>query len=202
VTPKASRRLLFIAIAVSVLLHAILAGWFRSPFAQPQGSREVLTISHPRIVRISQAPPPHTPAPQPSPAARGSAPPRPLATGGHGTPSHVTPAPPTPTPVAVATTSTRPCEKPDAPAGLAATPQPQEIPADARAAGTNGTTTVSVHLRADGGVDAAAIAGSSGNASLDLVALAMARSAEYVPAYKACKGVAADYAFIAKWVAW
>jgi TonB family protein len=203
VTPKASRRLLFIAIAVSVFLHALLAGWFRMPFAQSQGPKEVLSISRARIVRIFHAtPPPHTPAPQPSPTARGSAAPRPVATGGRGASKPVTPAPPTPTPLVAPTAAALACTKPNAPAGLAATPVPEEIPAAARAAGTNGTTTVDVHLKADGGIESAAIASSSGNSSLDMVALSMAKSAQYVPAYKDCKPIAADYGFTAKWVAW
>ncbi len=202
-TPKASRRLLFIAIAVSLLVHLIVAGWLQLPFALPQDAKQVVTISHLRVTRISQAtPPPHTPAPQPSPSARASGPPRPVATNGHPTTSSATPAPPTPTPPVALPTAAQPCKSPNAPAGLSATPAPGDIPAATRAAATNGTTSVLVHLNADGTVASAAVAGSSGNGSLDLVALTMAKGAQYVPAYKACKAIAADYTFAAKWVAW
>jgi TonB family protein len=85
---------------------------------------------------------------------------------------------------------------------LEATPLPGEIPPDARAAGTNGTSSVLVHLDGTGNVLSATIAGSSGNPSLDMVALSMAKGASYVPAYKDCKAVASDYTFAAKWVAW
>jgi TonB family protein len=204
VTPKATRRLLFIAVGLSLLVHAVLLGWLRSPFAVRQSDAPAVTIAHARIVRITQATPtPHAPAPQPSPTARGSAPPRPVATAGRGVAiAHVTPAPPTPTPKPAAVAAASPCRRPSAPAGLESTPAPAEIPAEARAAATNGTSAVLVHLDATGGVLSAAISGSSGNPSLDTVALAMAKSAVYVPAYKDCKAVASDYTFEAKWLAW
>jgi len=205
VTPKASRRLLLIAVGISLLVHAVLLGWLRSPFAVRQSDAPVVTIAHARIVRITQATPvPHTPAPQPSPTARGSAPPRPVATAGRGVAAaHVTPAPPTPTPTPMPpVAAASPCRRPSAPAGLESTPAPAAIPAEARAAATNGTSAVLVHLDASGSVLSAAISGSSGNPSLDTVALAMAKSAVYVPAYKDCKAVASDYTFAAKWVAW
>jgi len=205
VTPKASRRLLFVAVGLSLLVHAILLGWLRSPFAVRQSDAPVVTIAHARIVRITQATPvPHTPAPQPSPTARSIAVPRAVATAGRGEArSHAqTPAPSTPAPTPAAVVAASPCRTPNAPAGLESTPQPAEIPPDARAAGTSGTSAVLVHLDASGSVLSATIAGSSGNVSLDTVALAMARSAAYAPAYKDCKAVASDYTFAAKWVAW
>jgi len=202
VTPKASRRLLFVALGLSLLVHAIFFGWLRSPFAIRQSDAPVVTIAHARVVRITRATPvPQNPAPRPSPTARGSAPPRPVATAGRGVASSRTPAPPTPPPpppIAVAS----PCRAPNAPAGLAATPQPGDIPIDARAAATTGTSAVTVHLDEAGKVLSAAIAGSSGNPSLDMVALATAKSALYVPAYKDCKAVASAYTFTARWVAW
>ena len=202
-TPKASRRLLFIALGLSLLVHAIFLGWLRSPFAIRQSDAPVVTIVHARVVRITQATPvPRTPAPQPSPTARGSAPPRPVATAGRGVAGSHTPAPPTPTPTPAAIAAASPCRAPNAPAGLEATPQPAEIPIDARAAATNGTSAVTVHLDETGKVLSAVVAGSSGNPSLDMVALATAKSALYVPAYKDCKAVASDYTFTARWVAW
>ena len=204
-TPKASRRLLFFALGLSLLLHAIFLGALRSPFAIRQSDAPVVTIAHARVVRITQATPvPQTPAPQPSPTAPGSAPPRPLATSGRGpatTRAH-TPAPPTPAPTPATIAAASPCRTPTAPAGLEATPQPGEIPAEARAAATNGTSAVLVHLDDAGAVLSAAVSGSSGNPSLDTVALSMAKSARYVPAYRDCKAIASDYTFTARWVAW
>ncbi len=202
-TPKASRRLIFIAIAVSLLVHLIVAGWLQMPFALPQDSKQIVTISHIRVTRISQAtPPPRSPAPRPSPSARASGPPHPVATNGRAAASPVTPAPATPTPPVAMPSAAQSCKSPNAPAGLSATPEPGDIPAETRAAATNGTTSVLVHLSADGTVASAAVAGSSGNGSLDLIALTMAKGAQYVPAYKDCKAIAADYTFAAKWVAW
>ncbi|MDQ2992198.1 MAG: TonB family protein, partial [Candidatus Eremiobacteraeota bacterium] len=141
-------------------------------------------------------------APKPSPSARASGPPRPLATNGRSQANVATAAPLTPTPPVAFASAAQPCKSPNAPAGLSATPQPGDIPAEVRAAATNGTTAVLVHLNADGTVASAAIAGSSGNGSLDLVALTLAKSAQYAPAYKDCKAIAADYTFAAKWIAW
>jgi len=200
VTPKASRRLLLWAIVVSLFLHALLAGWIQLPLARPQDDRQIVTISHPRIVRVTRAtPPPGTP--RPAPTALASAPPQPRPTSGRG-PAKATAPPPqaTPTPQPPPAVANA-CKSPNAAAALAAPPQTPELAAEARASGTSGNTVVLVHLNADGTVASAAITGSSGNGSLDLAALHAAQGASYAPAYKDCKAVAADYTFVAKWVA-
>lgn len=200
-TPKASRRLLFYAIVVSLLLHALFAGWIRLPFAVPQDDKQIVTITHPRIVRVSRATPaPRTPRPQPTVRATASPLPRPTTAASSGPAARTaSPPPPTPTPAPTAAAA-RPCASPNAPPALAATPTVPELPADARASGTNGRTTVLVRLGADGTVASARVIGSSGNGSLDLAALHAAQGASYVPGYRNCKPVAADYTFVAKWV--
>ena len=85
---------------------------------------------------------------------------------------------------------------------MLATPAPADIPLAARSQGTDGTTLVDVKLDAKGSVTGAAISQSSGNASLDVVALGMARDATYSPATHDCKPVASTYTFSVKFAAW
>jgi TonB family protein len=83
-----------------------------------------------------------------------------------------------------------------------ATPAPPEIAPDVRASGTDGLALVSVALDPTGQVTNTGVAQSTGNASLDLVAVAMARDARYSPALHDCKPIAATYTFSVKFVAW
>jgi TonB family protein len=59
-----------------------------------------------------------------------------------------------------------------------------------------------VSLDPEGQVLAAAVAQSTGNSSLDLVAVGMARDARYSAALHDCKPVAGSYTFSVKFVAW
>jgi TonB family protein len=80
-----------------------------------------------------------------------------------------------------------------------------ELPAiapDVRAQMTNGIARILVHLDARGAILDANVAASTGNTSLDLIALGMAKNATYSPAYAACKPVAGEYTFSAKFIAW
>ncbi len=202
-TPKAPRRLLFWAIAISLAVHLILAGWTHMPFALPQGEATIITITHPRIIHVSRAtPPPHTPVPHPTPSAVASAAPRPIATSGAAA-SRPTQAPPTPTPTPQpAPANGRACDTPNAPAGMVGTPPPPDLVAEARESAITGQTAVLVHVNADGSIATAVVSAGSGNGSLDLAALAAARSAQYAPAYADCKAVAGAYTFVTKWIAW
>jgi TonB family protein len=85
---------------------------------------------------------------------------------------------------------------------VVATPQPPDIPNEVRASGTSGTALVSVQLDASGQVTNTTVTQSTGNSSLDLVAIAMARAARYAPALRDCKPIASAYAFSVKFVAW
>jgi TonB family protein len=204
-TQRTTRRFLIAAFAISLLLHAILAGWIRWPSAPRESQVAIVTIeSRAHIARITHAAVPalHTPSPSASkpraiahvpahtelPSKRGT-----------GTTAIATIAP-TAAPSPVATGA--PCIKTDAPAALAATPPPPDITLEARAQGTSGTARVRVHLDPKGTVLDAKVVGSTGNDSLDAVALTMAKSAQYSPALAACKAVAGDYTFTAKFVAW
>ena len=59
-----------------------------------------------------------------------------------------------------------------------------------------------MQLDANGQVTGASVTQSTGNSSLDLVAVAMARDARYTPALHECKPVASAYTFSVKFVAW
>jgi protein TonB len=94
------------------------------------------------------------------------------------------------------------CTQPNAAAALAVEPSPPEIAPAARTEGTSGTALVRVQLDATGQVTNAGVTQSSGNTSLDLVAVAMARDARYTPALHDCKPIAGAYTFSVKFVAW
>jgi protein TonB len=166
-----------------------------------------------RIVQISR----RTPAPQQTPAPRPVhtstpivskarskiAPPRLTARGGKnaaGAAAVVTP--PTPRPVATATRPSTGCTRPNAPAGVSATPDPSDVTAEARASRVSGTAAIDVSLDPSGNVTDAKVTRSSGNDGLDASALDMARKATYTPQYNACKGIASTYTLRVKFVAW
>lgn len=119
---------------------------------------------------------------------------------GSGTGSAPTNPPVEPSPVASVTASD--CRKSDIGAAVTENPPQPDVPNLARAEGTNGVATIAVQLDAQGGVTAAAVSQSSGNSSLDVVALGMARDARYSPALRACKPVPATYAFRVRFYAW
>ncbi len=212
---RRSRRLLIAAFALSLLIHLIVASGVRWPFVRTRDETEVVHVQNMRVTRIAHVPtpPPHTPPPQTppptaSPAPARSAPPAPhlppSSSGTGGATGRVlskrTPAPtPVPTPAPSATVQ---CANNDLPAQLAASPPPPEISPQARADSVTGTTKVRVQLDANGAVQGTTVVDSSGSGSLDLVAVSMARAAQYTPAQHDCKAVASDYTFSVKFVAW
>jgi TonB family protein len=106
---------------------------------------------------------------------------------------------PTPKP---APTATGACPQPNSGAAVVATPPPPDIALATRASGTSGVATISVQLDQSGQVTGAGVTQSTGNSSLDLVAVQMARDARYSPALHDCKPIPATYAFSVKFVAW
>lgn len=205
---KRGPRLLLVAFALSLLVHLLVAVIMHPPVPTLESQAEVVSIVHrPATIAVTKAPTPPPPQPKqtPAPKSLSSAPPArkgpgaaPNAGAGTAAPTPaVAPATPAPT--------TRPnsgCSKEDAPAAVVATPSPPDIAPDARVSGTTGTALVNVQLDANGVVTAANVTQSSGNSSLDIVALGMARGAQYSPALRACKPVASAYAFSVKFVAW
>ncbi len=194
------RWVLVAAFALSVLVHAILALLVHAP--RPSAGQEKLAYAQ-RTVIVHMTPPPRTPSPRKQPIA----PPRIAST----LPQPSTPAvmptpiptpPPTPTPAPVTHTPASRCVTPDAPAALAGTPPPPEIPPGVRALGINGTAAVQVQIAPDGSVTGATIAATTGDPSFDAIAIAMARDAQYEPARHACKEIASSYLFRVQFAPW
>lgn len=202
---RGARRVLIIAVALSVLLHLIVALSLHPHRGEATPGIERVAIEHRMaIVRRTPPPPPRRTPPPVAVASRAPLEPHPAATRGSAARAAAvapaaTPVPtPAPTPLASAAT----CTQPDAPASLLATPPPPNIPVAARAAGTSGTTRVRVALDPAGTVIGTAIAQSSGNPALDAIALTLASAARYAPALRACKPVPGSYGFTVEFVAW
>jgi periplasmic protein TonB len=207
---KRGPRLLLVAFALSLLIHLLVAVIMHPPVPTFENQPEVVSIIHrPATIAVRNVPTP-PPPPRPRPRAvsrsRSSAPPAHKGPGPAGLPGAGTPAP---TPVAVATpqptaaaTPNAGCAQANAEAAIVATPAPPDIAAEARTSGTSGVAVVNVQLDTNGQVTGASITRSTGNSSLDLVAVAMARDARYSPALHDCKPIASAYAFSVRFVAW
>jgi protein TonB len=200
-----ARRLLLAAFLISLLIHAIFAFfWHRQRAAIPD-QVEVVSIAHRLpVIRRQPTPPPRpkaTPVPHPAesskPAPKASQGPS-TAQGGTGQAT----ARPTAAPTSAATIAAHGCAQPNADAAVTENPQPADVPAEVRAQNTSGIALVKVQLDATGAIIGTTVAQSTGNSSLDLVAVGMARDAKYSPALKACKPVASAYEFSVKFVAW
>ena len=202
---RRAQRVLLVAFALSLLLHAIVALVLHPATADFQTQPEAVSVVRrsTMIVAHNTPPPPrHTQ----TPSRRNLAPPRPRASGavarseGGGT-GRSTP-PPRPAPTAVPSAAGAGCAEPNAAAAVVATPPPPDIPAAVRADHTSGVALVSVSLDAQGEVSGASVAQSTGNSSLDLVAVSMARDARYNAPLHDCKPVAGNTTFSVKFVAW
>lgn len=206
-----ARRLLLIAFAVSLVLHALLALRMNWPFARPRDEPQVVTLEHRvRVATIRKAtptPPPQTPAPTAAPIAtiapiRATKSARPSSTGrlpAGGAPRAATPAP-TPMPTVAAQGSA--CTKPETNPTLVTAPTPPDLAPAVRASATNAVVRVRVKLDERAAVTDASVEQSSGNGSLDLAAVSMARGAQYAPAYHKCKAIAGTYTFSARFIPW
>jgi periplasmic protein TonB len=202
-------RLLLIAFALSLIVHLIVAMILRPPLPTPQSQAEVVSIERrPATIAVTKVvtPPPPPPKRTPAPRSVSSAPPRSrkgeaAAAGGSGTAPPQTPPPPAPTPSPAASVAGA-CSQPNADAAVAVSPSPPDITPEARTEGTSGVALVRVQLDENGQVTGAGVAQSTGNSSLDLVAVAMAREARYTPALHDCKPVAGAYTFSVKFFAW
>ena len=156
------------------------------------------------MTRLQTPPPPKaTPKPHPSPAVR-PAPAQPRSTPGQaaGNGANSATAAPAAVPTPQATPPSNACEKSDLDAAVAENPPQPEIPSGVRASGTGGVAAVDVRLDNHGEITGETVSQSTGNSSLDLVAVAMARGARYTPALHACKPVASAYTFRVRFYAW
>jgi TonB family protein len=201
------QRLLVIAFVLSLLIHVLLALFAHGLRGSRQNDVEVVTIEHRSDAMIHMATPPPRPKVTPAPHPRPSSRPAPVRAhgaqpqaAGSGSRAAATAAP-TPEPSAAATTPSA-CRKSDIGAAVTENPPQPEIPSGARAQGTSGIALVDVRLDAQGAVTGAAVSRGTGNSSLDLVAVGMARAARYAPALHDCKPVAAAYTFSVKFYAW
>ena len=201
-------RLLLVAFALSLLAHLLVALILRPTTPTPEGQAEVVSIEHrPATIAVAKAPTPLPPKRTPAPRVASSSPPRPrkgpgeAAASNGGSAAAPTPAIASPTPQPVASSNAG-CAQATVGAVVVSTPSPPDIAVDARASGTSGTTLVGVQLDAAGQVAGASVTQSSGNSSLDLVAVSMARDARYTPALRDCKPVASAYTYSVKFVAW
>lgn len=201
-------RLLLVAFALSLLVHLIVAIAMHPPIPTAQSQAEVVSIEHRpasiAMTKIPTPPPPprprHTPSTLPQNSAKPSA-----STGPGAGPGGSGPATPLPVVAATVAPSATPasgCPSPNAQAAVVTTPSPPDIAPDARAAGTSGTALVRVELDTAGSVVRTSVSQSTGNTSLDLVAVSMARDARYSPALHDCKPIAAAYDFSVKFFAW
>ncbi|HET9097678.1 MAG TPA: TonB family protein [Candidatus Baltobacteraceae bacterium] len=210
-----ARKVLIAAIAISLLIHLLLAGYIRWPFLPPSSETEVVKVRRITVARIApHTPPPPTPVPtpRPAPAAKPKVIPPVLTARESRGPrvAHVvaptaakTPVPAaTPLPTPAATPSVQACLAHDISPAVAATPPPVDIPPEARASKVSGTAAIAVQIDAQGHPTNAAVSQSSGNAGLDAVAMQMARNATYTPALVKCKPVASNYTYTVKFVAW
>ncbi len=209
---RRTRRLLLAAVVLSLLVHLVVAVMLHPAAPGPPSESEVVSIEHrPATIAVTQRatppPPRRLPTPLPSSRAQTSAPPKgrtpSRAAAGAGPPVVATAAPPVPVPTPRPRTAVaHACDRPNAPAALVASPPPPEIAPAARAEGTSGTAIIAVALDPSGSVTKTGVQQSSGNSSLDLVAVEMARDARYSPALHDCKPIVGSYAFSVKFVAW
>jgi TonB family protein len=196
---KRARRFLIVAFALSLLIHLIATQAIRWPFQPPEEEVQIIHMEHVRTTHIAHVPtpPPHTPRPAPSAVVTTA--PKKVALGvGHGTLAHAaTPAPTVaPTPTAVPTQN---CTASDTPVQVLATPAPPaEIAPAARADRITNVARIRVVIDPTGSVSSATVLQSSGSSSMDLVAVSLARAAQYAPATHACKAIASDYTFQVK----
>ena len=203
-----SQRVLIAAFAISLIVHFLFAILYHVP--RPRRSSDVETVTILRrsmaiVVRTPQpplaTPKPH-PHPQPSapqatPAAQGFAP------GNAGGAQKPVPTPvPTPIATLAAAPTPKPCAGNDIKAAVSEMPPQPDVPNAARTQGTDGIAAVDVKLDERGEVTAAAVAHSTGNSQLDLVAVSTARQARYTPALHDCHAVPGDYTFTIKFFAW
>jgi TonB family protein len=206
VDKQKTRRLLIVAFALSLLIHAILASRVWWTFRVLPDEETVVRVQAIRIAHAARTPPP-TPPPAPQATARAtaaaSAVPRPLGTApGPPAPAARSTPPPTPHPAAPSASPPMLCAGQDEPVTIVSPPPPPDLTPDQRSAAYTGVARVRVDVDANGAVTGTAVVDSTGKDELDLVAVSAARAARYAPATHACKPVAGSYVFALRFFAW
>ena len=201
-----AKRFLIVAFAISLLLHLLFALLAHPWRGRQENQLEVVSIQRRPVMmtRLQTPPPPKaTPKPHPSPAvAPATAQPRSTPGQAAGNGANAATAAPAAAPTPQTTPASNACERSDIDAAVAENPPQPDIPNGARSSGTSGVVAVDVRLDIHGEVTGATVSQSTGNSSLDLVAVAMARGARYTPALHACKPVASAYTFRVRFYAW
>jgi len=201
---RSARRLLLAALIISLILHLIGVRFVHWGVPAAQEAPETLKLTQIYKVRTtilhSQRPLPprpktvaHAPINVPrttSRNGRGATIAAPVPSAAPATPS------PAPTVAHLATPAgAAGCTKAFAVAAVLASPQPPDIPDDARRAGAAGVAQIHVQLDANGSIVDAAVLSSSGNSQLDQIAVNLAKSSTYSPAISGCKKVASTYTY-------
>ena len=200
-TNKQARRLLLVALALSLLIHVLVA----TRMAWPRFSRDTVQvehISHIRVIHVAKqpSPPPPTSSPQPSPAASAK-PTKPVKNGTQ--PARVASAP-TPAPTPVASQAPK-CDKSDTDAQMTTQPEvdlSKDMDSTVRSEGKSGTTVVLVKVDPHGAITDATVSVTSGSPALDLVAVGLLRKAIYSPATHDCKPIASQVTVQVPFTAW
>jgi len=203
-SPRAARRLLIGALIISVLLHLLGVRFVHWGVPSAQEAPESLKLTKIYKVRTTIVHSPRPPAPQKNVQRKAINVPKTTSRSGRapaavpippGVAATATPSP-TPTVARLATPSAPGgCVKANAVAAVLASPQPPDIPSDARRPGTAGVAEIHVQLDDRGAIVDAAITSSSGNAQLDQVALNLAKTSTYTPAVSGCKKIASTYTY-------
>ncbi|MDH2908679.1 MAG: TonB family protein [Candidatus Eremiobacteraeota bacterium] len=200
-------RYLWWALAISLFLHVLAALFLaRNPLDLRSGVARITVQALPRPLTIArQTPIPPTPPPTPRPRLH-TAVSTPLSK--RPGPRHaVAAAPPTAAPRPPPTPHPSPspalaCIATSTPPRMLAEPTAPPIDPATRAQRTTGTSTIAVAVDALGAFRNATIQSSSGNAALDVLALQMAKNAEYAAATRNCRAVAGTMLFRVKFQAW
>lgn len=216
---KASRRFLFAAFMLSIVLHLAGGRFLHWPQARPQEAIERVSLSKrlvlhslpvsrpsphaavrpagPKPARLALSLPHLQVAAAPHPGKGATGPPAGVATARPlrpiALPSQHSPAAVAPSPSAAPAFAG--CLKPNQPVAIVEKVLPL-ISKRAREAGTHGIARVHVKISADAAVSDVQLTDSSQNHELDLEALNAARTSTYSPAISNCKPVAGetDYA--------
>lgn len=200
-------RYLWWALALSIVLHILAALFFHhNPLDLRSGVARITVQALPRPLTIAhQTPIPPTPPPTPQPRAH-----RPVATplskrpgpgpAARAVPPTAAPSPP-PTPKPVPSPALACLAASTTPRMLADPTAPPIDPAT-RAQRTTGTSVIAIAVDSRGAFINATIQSSSGNAALDVLALQMAKNAQYAPATRDCRDVAGTMLFRVKFQAW
>ncbi len=202
-----ANRYLWWALAISIVLHIFVALFFhRNPLGLRSGVARITVQALPRPLTIAhQTPVPPTPPPTPPPRARRVVAPPLSKRSGQGRAIRAVPPTPAPSPPPTPKPAPSPalaCLAASTSPRMLAEPTAPPIDPATRAQRTTGTSVIAIAIDARGALSDATIQSSSGNVALDVLALQMAKNAQYAPATHDCRDVAGTMLFRVKFQAW